>query len=375
MYPLNITRERPALYARGKIRALFLTKKAVYPSLLNKQGILYSQCSLLAFWALMYLNTLRNIACKHITRVQFSPTGHIRMPALTFFKCSPGGNPTLLLPDTGLGPAQQAHVAETLLSPQHLYAEQVGFVNLRLPSLRMAGGEFCVNATRSLGAVLAAQNLLHTREDGVRHTSIQVSGMDAPIQVEVRPLTPLQQSIVHVTAIVPMSGMPPCETLAEGIVLVRLQGIVHVLVDNTLHPLSADWQQDAARIRQRFELEQYEAVGCIWWQHAGQAVNMQPIVWVRDLGSACFESSCGSGSMAYALYRYSRTADQHKGQQATDQAAPYAEGHYTLLQPSGVPLHICCQQGQQHGLTVRISGPVSIVAEGTVYLDNLPPLA
>lgn len=303
------------------------------------------------------------------------------MPALTFFKCSPGGNPTLLLPDTGLSPAQQAHVAEVLLSPQHLHAEQVGFVTLSVPSLRMAGGEFCVNATRSLGAVLAAQNLVQTREDGIGHAAIQVSGMDTPIQVEIRPLSPVQQGTVHVTAIVPIRDMPPCETLAEGIVLVRLQGIVHVLVDNTLHPLSADWQQDAARIRQRFDLEDYEAVGCIWWQHAGPAVSMQPIVWVRDLESACFESSCGSGAMAYALYRQSVPTTQCANQHVAQQAAPYAEGHYTLLQPSGVPLHICCQQGrqghlgQQHGLTVRISGPVSIVAEGTVYLDNLPPLA
>lgn len=289
------------------------------------------------------------------------------MPALTFFKCSPGGNPTLLLLDTGLQAAQQAHVAGLLLSPQHLYAEQVGFINLDAASLHMAGGEFCVNATRSLGAVLALQQRLHTKPDGTLTAAVQVSGMDRPVQLEVQAPTDPQQRTLEVAALVPLPAPPLCEPLAEGIVLVRLPGIVHVLVDATLHPLSEHWQTEAASIRQRFDLEQHEAVGCIWWQGSANSVSMKPIVWVRELASACFESSCGSGAMACALYLHQQKTQGHKPSQRD-------AGHYSLLQPSGSALHISCLHGQ-HGVTVRISGPVTVLAEGTVYLDNLPPLA
>lgn len=285
------------------------------------------------------------------------------MPALTFFKCSPGGNPTLLLTDTGLSHFEQAKVAQTLLSPLHLHAEQVGFIDLGVPSLHMAGGEFCVNATRSLGAVLAMQNLLHDNQHGLLHSTVQVSGMDKAVELEIQPLKHPQQRTLDVAAIVPLAAPPCCEKLAEGFDLVHLPGIVHVLVDATRHPLATDWQQAAANIRQRFALEHYAAVGCIWWQAVGESIHMQPIVWVRELGSACFESSCGSGAMACALYLHQ---NQH--------AAAQPQGHYSLMQPSGLPLRLSCLNGPQ-GMAVRISGPVSILAEGTVYLDSLPLFA
>ena len=77
------------------------------------------------------------------------------MPALTFSKWSPGGNTTLLFPDTGQRPAEQARLASLALDSSMLGGEQAGFVNLPQRKLRMAGGEFCVNASRAVGALLA----------------------------------------------------------------------------------------------------------------------------------------------------------------------------------------------------------------------------
>ena len=71
------------------------------------------------------------------------------MPALTFSKWSPGGNTTLLFPDTGQRPAEQARLAALALDPAMLGGEQAGFVHLAQGRLRMAGGEFCVNASRA----------------------------------------------------------------------------------------------------------------------------------------------------------------------------------------------------------------------------------
>lgn len=300
------------------------------------------------------------------------------MPSLSFFKCSPGGNPTLLLVDTGLTPRQQAHIGSILLNPLHLYAEQVGFIRLHDASLRMAGGEFCVNATRSLGAVLAAQGLLPARTDGTLYATVPVSGLDAPVQIEVEPPCNLHNAAhcaLHVAALVPLPADADCVPLADGIMQVSLPGITHVLIDATKHPLSPDWNKDAAHIRQRFALEHHAAVGCIWWQPtgdalAGQSLQMQPIVWVRSLQSACFESSCGSGAMACALML--QKTRQKTPQTPHNSPLPEKESHYTILQPSGTALTVSCLQRQQANY-VRVSGPVSIIAEGTVYVDSLNP--
>lgn len=287
------------------------------------------------------------------------------MPALTFFKCSPGGNPTLLLVDTGLSPQQQAHVGSILLDPMHLYAEQVGFITLHKPSLRMAGGEFCVNATRALGAVLALQGLLSARKDGTLCATVPVSGLDKAVQLEVEAPRSVVQRVLHTAVLVPLPVGTTCLPLADGIVQVSLPGITHVLIDAAKHPLSSDWQQDAAAIRQRFALEQHAAVGCIWWSlgHAplvGADLHMRPVVWVRGLQSACLESSCGSGAMACALMLQSLHGSPLQEK----------ERHYTIMQPSGIALTVSCLR-QQHNDYIRVSGPVSIIAEGTVYVDSL----
>ena len=77
------------------------------------------------------------------------------MPTLPFSKWSPGGNTTLLFPSDGLAPALQCRLARQALTESCLGGEQAGFVNIEAQSLRMAGGEFCINASRAVGALLA----------------------------------------------------------------------------------------------------------------------------------------------------------------------------------------------------------------------------
>ena len=89
------------------------------------------------------------------------------MPALTFSKWSPGGNTTLLFPDSGQRPAEQARLAALALDPAMLGGEQAGFVHLAQGKLRMAGGEFCVNASRAVGALLAYTAQGSSPEQGV----------------------------------------------------------------------------------------------------------------------------------------------------------------------------------------------------------------
>lgn len=81
---------------------------------------------------------------------------------------SPGSNTTLLFPSDGLAPfpARQSRTAGLERVPP-FGGEQAGwYVDMHGLSLRMAGGEFCVNASRALGFVVCdddCQNSLWIR--------------------------------------------------------------------------------------------------------------------------------------------------------------------------------------------------------------------
>ena len=87
------------------------------------------------------------------------------MQRLTFSKWDPSGNLTLFLPadlPAGLS-GRRPDIARFAMEPDALNAEQAGFVDVGKLSLQMAGNEFCVNATRSFGALVA---LATAREQG-----------------------------------------------------------------------------------------------------------------------------------------------------------------------------------------------------------------
>ena len=116
------------------------------------------------------------------------------MRALPFTKWSPSGNTTLLFPAESVTGAQQAATASQALMPHLLGGEQAGFCHLRERRLRMAGGEFCVNATRAFGALLALEEERTARQAGTPHHEevrehafeVQVSGWQGPVGVRVR---------------------------------------------------------------------------------------------------------------------------------------------------------------------------------------------
>lgn len=84
------------------------------------------------------------------------------MRSIEFSKWDPSGNTTLFFPqDT---PGNHAALAHEALRLQKLGGEQAGFIDTQNGSLIMAGGEFCVNATRCFGALLD----LSAQRQGIR---------------------------------------------------------------------------------------------------------------------------------------------------------------------------------------------------------------
>ena len=284
------------------------------------------------------------------------------MPALTFSKWSPGGNTTLLFPNSGQRPAEQARLASLALDPATLGGEQAGFVHLTQGRLRMAGGEFCVNASRAVGALLAYTAQSATPEQGVleglalglaqptgyaaeypeRTDEIHVSGWNSPVRLRTRGSAPLWQ-------VEALLRLPICSitTVEQGAHLVRLPGICHLLLGGPAHTLPEDCYAAAAQMRQRHHLENEPAAGVIWWRECQGQLEMLPLVHVRDAGTTFLENACGSGALALAL-RLARSGTRRA---------------FSIMQPGGSALEV--RLFTENGAEMAgVDGPVALVARG-----------
>uniref|UniRef100_B8DKF9 Diaminopimelate epimerase-like protein n=1 Tax=Nitratidesulfovibrio vulgaris (strain DSM 19637 / Miyazaki F) TaxID=883 RepID=B8DKF9_NITV9 len=296
--------------------------------------------------------------------------------ALHFHKFSPGGNTTILVTDPVPTPLRAAVAAE-LMGEHHVHAEQVGFVTLAgvCPRIDMMGGEFCGNACRSLAALLALKRVLHAGPGGLMSGAIASSGVSGTLPVRVvhtphGPDAAVRMPLPSFAAATPTAspeaaGAAPkradqdgatfqlVQPLAEGLELVRLPGIVHLLLDASAHPFPDDWQAQARVLIARHGLEDEPAAGCIWHHGPLAAPSITPVVRVRDTGSILLESACGSGSLAYGLHRAAATG---------------GETALAVRQPSGATIRVSVNR--RDGLTPEawIGGTVRQVASGTAYL-------
>jgi diaminopimelate epimerase len=261
---------------------------------------------------------------------------------LRFYKASPGGNATILVLDhvpAGL----RAEVAGLLMDTSHLQAEQVGFLDLKAIPVRldMMGGEFCGNACRVAAAVMAREGTGLEGTGAELSGELSVSGAMRPVRVRV--LAEANECWVEMP--LPDAGAQAIVELAPGMGLVRLPGITHLCLDEKLHPFPEDFTGTAAILRARFGLDT-EAVGCIWY---GPSPAIKPVVWVRSTRSTHYETGCGSGSLALALWL-------GRGQNLpTDMR---------VMQPSGSLIGVRVSPGGP----AWIFGPVTLVARGEAFL-------
>lgn len=276
------------------------------------------------------------------------------MRALPFAKVSPGGNTTILLAASDLTPAQRALAVREILHPNHLGGEQAGFTDMDARRLEMAGGEFCVNATRAFGLLLALEGALEAlpSTDGVlrRQGAAFASGMPDPVILHAA-------RDVHgwsVEARLHFPEMPSCRRVEQGVTLVALPGITHLLVEADAMP--PDWESASARLRRRHGLEECPAAGCVWWRRRDGGPRMDPVIRVREPHSLCYESACGSGALALAL------ALNAEGERARSLA---------VMQPSGIPLEVRLEK-RGRTLSAYVGGPVRLLARGHVFVANAP---
>ena len=197
----------------------------------------------------------------------------------------PSGNITLFVLNE-VSVCLRADTAKAIMAKDSK-VEQVAF-RTGENRIEMAGGEFCGNASRAFGMLLAKERGI----TGEAKISIEISGADGAI--------PILVNTVENTA---SAGMPLPRyakmRTVENVTgtLVHLGGIAHFVVEG-VEP-SVEFFNRAEKLISEFSA--LEAYGVIFLEKNGS--RMTPLVKVPDAGSLVWEGSCGSGSIACAVTR------------------------------------------------------------------------
>jgi len=251
----------------------------------------------------------------------------------------PARNYTLFV--TSPVPAElRPKVASALMKRQDPPAEQVAFVTASspLPRMEMMGGEFCGNASRSFGMLSAIQQGM-TRGK----VTVAASGCAHPLEVEVD----LQANTARVE--MPLhKALHQLEIDGQPVPVLEFEGLCHAVLD------CAPDAALAQKVIQQVSREIFaDAIGVIFLQR--DPLYITPVVYVPATQSTVWEHSCGSGSLAAALWM--ALQQPKNGLQ-----------HYSFAQPGGV-LEVDLKLEEGRTAAAWLGGPVAIGRPQTLTID------
>lgn len=230
------------------------------------------------------------------------------MKSVEFFVANPAGNITIFV-TSPVERSEYQEIAKKLLAIDELHGEQVGFIKDG-NRMEMCGLEFCGNASRSF-ALWYAKN--RAGIDGKGRVTVDVSGADAPIDVEIDTKTSYTKIEMPKPKRV-LNWREVGSDRKDGI-LVDLGGIMHLVLWDV--PASAEiFEKYKDEINEKYNPP---AMGVMFIEK--KSLSMVPVVYVRDVDTTYFEGSCGSGSVATAV--------------ALACERPAGEYSFELTQPAG----------------------------------------
>ena len=259
---------------------------------------------------------------------------------LNVVRANPAGNITLYVLDP-VKKEDRGPLAEKLLAMEEFQAEQVGYKCEAAPEfdghMEMAGGEFCGNASRAYGMLMAKEKGL----TGKQKLTLEVSGCETPVEVE------LDVEAGTAKAQMPLPRFARPETVGgkQGI-LVHLGGIAHFVVDG-VEP-AKEYFDEAEKVIFS-AMPELDAYGVMFRDKASG--KLTPLVKVPAANSLYWEGSCGSGSLATVI---AETEGEPDGDYAKD-----------LIQPAGtVRAEVVRKNGRvvaaYIGGNVTIDAPVEV---------------
>lgn len=235
------------------------------------------------------------------------------MQVVKYMDFLPGGNKTALVMG-GKYDAETKRIINDAIMAADPEIEQVGFVKASdpedfpqdlpaAPSLEMAGGEFCGNATRS-----AAYYYLQGRPGAL--TMTVSGGNQVRCGVYENGDAWCEIPLLNGNTEAASADTPQTVAVAPGIYKVRLSGITHLVLEpETAAPFLESCAADPEKLKakgldliEKNGLLNEEAAGAIFLDRTKNGLfSIHPIVRVRDIDSLFYETACGSGTVAAAM--------------------------------------------------------------------------
>ncbi|MGF9699988.1 diaminopimelate epimerase [Paenibacillus sp. MABNR03] len=272
---------------------------------------------------------------------------------IEFIKFNPTQNMTVLIKTSH--PAEEyQHIASRIMSYDHVYAEQVGFI---VPPLRreaaahlhMAGGEFCGNACMALAAYIASEQEMGPQD--FTELLLEVSGTEQLIACQVKKR--LNEYDCQVT--MPLPKQIERQTIKyEGIdldlIIVRYEEFIHIVVE--VDEFDDAIQKRAQNLARLLGLTLGDKlIGILLYKP--QSEELAPLIYVPGLDSLIWERGCGSGTASLGAYLAWKT-----GREITAR----------IKQPGG-SIQVVAQFDEKGLGSIHIEGSVGIVAQGKAFID------
>ena len=225
----------------------------------------------------------------------------------------PTGNITALV-RTEVDPVDQPFAAGRIMAC-HPEVEQVGFVHIEkpgagndclLPELRMAGGEFCGNASMSAAAIYLIEKKINDEEAGSDAVFLKVSGVRAPVEVRLREESPgsYQGSVLMPAAREIQWREFSLGDVKEALPIVRMEGISHIIIEDNKRFFGLADKTDEAELAVRTWCDQLSAqgLGLMFFEGNNAEYRLTPLVYVPGSDTVYWENSCASGTSSVGMY-------------------------------------------------------------------------
>ena len=264
----------------------------------------------------------------------------------------PTGNITALV-ESPVAIGEQSAAAAQVMA-RFPSVEQVGFV--RFPEddgcaeLRMAGGEFCGNASMSAAALFLLRRG-DTLSDEEKTVGLRVSGVSREVEVRLKKTDGegFFASVRMPPALSLSEQVFPFGALRDPITVVRMEGIAHAIVTPASGFFSLRGDKSAAEeaARRLCAALGAEALGLMFLEGEAPRLRLTPLVYVPGSGTMVWENSCASGSAAVGTALGEKSG---------------ARVRLELEEPGGV---LSVESGGLRGETV-LSGRTRLIAEEIV---------
>ena len=260
---------------------------------------------------------------------------------------NPGGNKTALVIGNDYLEDEKKKINDIILE-ENTDVEQVGFLSSTKNRLDMAGGEFCVNATRC-----AIWHYLNGKREAI---NIEVSGIKETIEGWIS-----KDNLKKVYAKLSINKSIENLVKKEGIYnLVYLDGITHAVINEAdsrefIENLKQNEEQTKQKLKSLMKKikTKESAVGIILTEKNKDTTRIYPIVWVKPVDTVYYETACGSGSLAAGIYNF----------------VAYHTHNHEIMQPSGYSINVEINEEAEMIESAVISGIV--IGEGKLKNGKL----